>query len=289
MIRCKGIEKRYGKKEILTNISFEINEPKIVGLIGRNGVGKSTLLRLLAGHVKPSDGQLEVMKQRPYQSLTVAANTIFIEEGMTFPNVLTLGELINVAPDFYLNFDKELAMKLLHYVGISEKGYHDQLSKGQKAAFNLIYGLASRSALTLLDEPMNGLDEAIRDDLYRVILKDFIEYPRLIILSSHYLNELEHLIEDILLIHNGKVALFAPVEEVQQLAVKLIGQKEVMAPLIERLDVFAFRDNPPLYEAVVSQAPDSLPLGIRLQALSASEVCKYITNEREGTIDDIYR
>ncbi|MEK4630266.1 MAG: ABC transporter ATP-binding protein [Solibacillus sp.] len=289
MILCKGLEKKYGKKAILTDISFEIGEPKIVGLIGRNGVGKSTLLRLLAGYMKLSSGQLEVINQNPYQNLTVAANTIFIEETMTFPNVLTIGELINAAPKFYLNFEKELALKLLRYVGISERGYHYQLSKGQKAAFNLIYGLASRSAITLLDEPMNGLDEAIRDDMYRVILKEYIEYPRLIILSSHYLNELEHLIEDILLLHNGSVALFAPVEEVEQLAVKLIGQKDVMVPLVDQLGVLAINDNPPFYEVVVQQAPKELPHGIQQQALSASEVCKYITNEREGTVDDIYR
>lgn len=289
MIVCEQVTKSYGKRKILSDVSFQIDEPKIIGLIGRNGVGKSTLLKILAGHVKASSGNLEVIGKKPFQNLTVAANTIFIEDAMTFPAVLTLKEIVMSAKKFYTNFATELAFELLNFANISHKNYHYQLSKGQKAVFNLVYGLASRSAITLLDEPMNGMDETIRDDMYRVILKDFIVYPRVIIISSHYLNEMERLIEEILLLHKGKVELFAPVDEVQQLAVKLVGQKVHLEPYLENYNVLAKRENGPIYEVIVEENELPLPDHVRMQALSASDVCKVLTSTREGSIDDIYR
>lgn len=289
MIQCENLEKRYGRNVILSNVSFQIDEPKIIALIGRNGVGKSTLLKLLAGHLKATGGHIEVVGQKPFQSLTVAANTILIEEAMSFPTVLTLAEILHEAKRFYANFVTDTACELLRYVGISEKDYHYQLSKGQKAAFNLIYGLSTRSAITLLDEPMNGIDEAIRDDLYRVILKEYIAYPRVMLISSHYLQEMEHLIEDILLLHNGQVELFAPVVEVQEMAVKLVGQKEQIEPLLTNYTVLEKRDYAPLFEAIIENTDVIVPKSVRVQALSASVVCKILTASKEGTVDDIYR
>ena len=289
MIYCEKLEKHYGKKEIFSNLSFRVDEPKIIGLIGRNGVGKSTLLRILAGHVKATHGKVEVVGQKPFQNLTVAANTIFIEGEMTFPAVLTIEEIIKEAPKFYPNFESKLAFELLHYAEIAPKSFHHNLSMGQKAVFNLIYGLAARCAITLLDEPMNGMDEAIRDDMYRVILKEFIAVPRVLIISSHYLNELEPLIEDILRIHDRQVELFKPIDEVQQLAVKLSGQKVNIEPYLKNYTVLAKRDNGPLYEVIIENVNLPSLENVRVQPLTASDVCKVLTNRKGALIDDIYR
>jgi ABC-2 type transport system ATP-binding protein len=289
LIYCEQLEKHYGKKTVFSNLSFRVDEPKIIGLIGRNGVGKSTLLRILAGHVKASNGRVEVVGQKPFQNLTVAANTIFIEDALTFPSTLTLKEILMEAKNFYPNFETGLAFEILRYAGISDRQYHYLLSKGQKAVFNLVYGLATRCAITLLDEPMNGMDEAIRDDMYRVILKEYMAHPRIILISSHYLNEMEHLIEDVLLLHQGRVELFASVDEVQQMAVKLIGQRIHIEPYLHHYTVLAKYESGPIYEVIVEANDRILPENVRSQTLSASDVCKLLTSSKGETIDDIYR
>ena len=293
MIRCEQLKKKFRRSTVLSNISFQIDEPKIIALIGRNGTGKSTLLRLIAGHLKPTAGKIEVLGGNPFNSLQVAANTIFIEEHITFPSPFTLADILKQGATFYQNWQQELAEKLLAYANISLRSYHEQLSTGQRAIFNLVYGLAARCTITLLDEPMNGMDEAIRTDFYRAILKEYIAYPRLIIISSHYLSEMEHLIEEILCVHNGVIELHAPLDEVQTFAVKLRGDKAQIMPFIEKLEVLYEYDGAPFYEVVVPATNldmEALQLkNIAVLNVSASEVCKYITSEAKEGIDHVFK
>ena len=293
MIRCEQLKKKFRRSTVLSNISFQIDEPKIIALIGRNGTGKSTLLRLIAGHLKSTAGKIEVLGHKPFNHLQVAANTIFIEEHLTFPSPFTLADILKQGATFYANWQQDLAEKLLAYANISLRSYHEQLSTGQRATFNLVYGLATRCTITLLDEPMNGMDEAIRADFYRAILKEYIAYPRLIIISSHYLSEMEHLIEDILCIHKGVIELHAPLDEVQTFAVKLRGDKEQIAPFIERIEVLHEYDEAPFYEVVVPAANVDIEAlqtkDVFVLNVSASEVCKYITSEAKGGIDHVFK
>ncbi len=293
MIRCEQLKKKFRRSTVLSNISFHVDEPKIIALIGRNGTGKSTLLRLIAGHLKPTAGKIEVLGHKPFNNLQVASNTIFIEEHITFPSPFTLEEILKQGATFYPNWQQELAEKLLAYANISLRSYHEQLSTGQRATFNLVYGLATRCTITLLDEPMNGMDEAIRADFYRVILKEYIAFPRLIIISSHYLSEMEHLIEDILCIHKGVIELHAHLDEVQTLAVKLRGDKEQIAPFIDRVEILHENDEAPFYEVVVPTANVDLEAlqkkDVFVLRVSASEVCKYITSETKEGINHVFK
>lgn len=291
MISCEKLQKKYRNNEVLKGISFTIEEPKIIGLIGRNGAGKSTLLKMLAGHTKPSAGTISVLNTQPFNNLYTANNTILIDENMGFPP-LTLQEILKQAGRFNTKFATDLALELLNYAQLGLNSYHDGLSKGQRSTFNLIYGLASRMQITLLDEPMNGMDEAIRDDFYRAILKEFIAYPRIIIISSHHLNEIEHLIEEILLIDKGIVEIHMPLDEVQQMAVRISGQKEEIEQLLENQIVLSERAQPPFYEAILKTPSTFEPFklaGINVQPVSAKEVCKLLTQKTTGGIDDVFK
>ena len=246
MITCHNVRKSY-KTDVLTDITFSVDEPKIIGLIGRNGVGKSTLFKLLAGHSKVTSGDIKLFDEQPFNNLFVAANTILIDEKMTFPATLSLGNILKQAKCFYVNFALERALNLVEYAKLPLKGYHHQLSRGQRATFNLIYALCTRCAVTLLDEPMNGMDEAIRDDFYRAILKEFMEVPRVIIISSHHLKEMEHLLEEIILLDDGIVKKHDSIEVFQQYAMRVRGMKEEMEPLLVGETVLAEKQNGPFY------------------------------------------
>nr|WP_106782241.1 ABC transporter ATP-binding protein [Lysinibacillus timonensis] len=294
-IVCKEVSKKYHNINALRSISCEIHEDKIIGLIGRNGAGKSTLLKILAGHLKPAGGTVEIFSEQPFNNLKVASNLIFIEDTMSFPPIFTINEIVNMAKDFYLNWNEELARRLLAYANIPEKSFHHNLSKGQKSAFNLIYGLAARCAITLFDEPMNGMDESIRTDLYRAILKEYIAYPRTIILSSHHLQEIEHLLEEILLIDQGQVTLHAPLDEVKELLVRLVGSREEIKMILQDTEIYYERNETVRSEVVVESAMISkfqeqlLNAGVVIQSVSASDVCKYLTSSTKGGIDDVFK
>ena len=295
MIECTNVTKSYFRKKALTGVSCKIDEQKIIGLIGRNGAGKSTLLKILAGHLKPSSGEARIYNARPFNNLTVATNTILIEENMTFPHNSDLAHILKSAAMFYPNWQGDLAKKLMDYAGPSLKSHHENLSKGQRSTFNLIYGLATRCAVTLLDEPMNGMDEAIRSDLYRAILKEYIAYPRTIIISSHHLNEMEHLIEEILLIDNGQVALHESLEHMQQYALRLVGPKDFLEPYRHQVTILFEKNEGPYMEFVVETRSllvddnQLLANGIQLKPVPASDVCKYVTSNTRGGIDDVFK
>lgn len=272
MIQCMNVQKSYGAKRVLTNINFSIEEPKIVALIGRNGVGKSTLLRLLTGRIELNGGELKVAEQQPYNNLVIATNTMLIEESMLFPSSLTLLETLKAAKPFYPNWQQGLAEKLASYAQLDLNAFYHNLSKGQAATFRLIYGLCTRCAYTYLDEPMNGLDEGIRADFYRLILKEYIAAPRMLIISTHYLNEVRHLAEDILILHEGQIEMHTTVDELALFALKITGPKAAVLAAIERATVLHLSEETGFYEAyVVAEGLDEK----QLQALPITSATNY--------------
>lgn len=292
-IICHQVEKRFRNKQVLYSLTCSVEERKVIGFIGQNGVGKSTFLKLLAGHLKPTNGDIRIFEKRPFNNLKIATNIMFIEESMTFPPLFTLVDIFKMAKDFYPNWQDELAKRLLDYANLPTNAFHHNLSKGQKSIFNLIYGLASRCAITLLDEPMNGMDESIRTDMYRAILKEYIAYPRTIIISSHHLNEIEHLLEEIILIDNGRIKLHAPIDDIKQMMVRLRGDIDIIRRLTSDIEVFYEKEDVFNYEVIVERNKIDMKLienmNIVIQPVTASEVCKYITNKGKGRIDDVFK
>ncbi|KGR75684.1 ATP-binding cassette domain-containing protein [Ureibacillus manganicus] len=294
-IVCNEVIKKYRNHKALKSMSFLIEEDKITGLIGRNGAGKSTLLKIVAGLQKATSGHVQIYGEQPFNNLKVASNLVFIEDTMSFSPIFNLGELFQMAKDFFPHWQDDLARKLLAYANISEKEYHHHLSKGQKSTFNLIYGLATRCKVTLLDEPMNGMDEAIRSDMYRAILKEYIAFPRTIIISSHHLHEIEHLTEDVLLINHGHVTLHAPLEDVKGLLVKLVGNITKIKESIPSAEIYYENESLVNGEVIVeatsiaSRETELSQQGISIHPVSASEVCKYLTSQTRGGIDDVFK
>ncbi|QFG00494.1 ABC transporter ATP-binding protein [Psychrobacillus glaciei] len=293
VIDCKRLKKRYKRMYALEDITFQLNDQKITGLIGRNGAGKTTLLKILAGFIKESAGEVKVFSNKPFNNLCVSANSILVDDQMSFPDSLTLADILEVGSSFYAKWDSELASRLFNYFNLDSKQKHSKLSKGTQATFNMIFGLATRCQLTMFDEPTNGMDEAVRSDFYRALLKEYIAYPRSILLSSHHLAEMEHLLEDILLIDKGKVVFHKSLDEVKEYAVAIQGPTDLVVKLTDQMEILHTRELDGLQKYIIVKNENSLELGrngeITIQPVSASEVCMLVTSEQKGGIDDVFK
>lgn len=295
VIECSQLTKTYFRKKALDRLSFQIEPNKITGLIGRNGAGKTTLLKLIAGFIKPSSGEIRVFGERPFNSLTVSANSIFVDDQMSFPPAIPLGELLEVADSFYPNWDQQLARRLFDYFAFDPKEYHHRLSKGKTSTFNAIIGLAARTPLTIFDEPTTGMDASVRNDFYRALLKDYIAHPRTILISSHHIEEIEDLLEDILLIHRGQKRLHLPISDVKEWAIGIQGPKEAVLQLIDGREIIHKNHlgTNTLYAVVQNVFSESVldrarMDGLNISAVPTSDLCVYLTSETKGGIDDVF-
>src|SRR5665648_34804 len=285
VIQCVDLTKAYGKLKAIDHLTFDIDENKITGLIGRNGSGKTTLLKMISGYLIPTKGELKVFSKKPFNSLEVSANSILIDDTMTFSDSLTLVDILKEMAPFYANWNSGLALGLFDYYSFNPKQAHSNLSKGSKSTFNSILGIASRCPLTIFDEPTIGMDSAVRKDFYRALLKDYLEYPRTIILSSHMLSELEGILEDILLINEGTKRLHLPALELKELAVGLRGNAEVVLSFVEGKEII-YQENfaqGSLYVVIrrglIQQHIDQIKQsGVEVSPVSTDDLCVYLTS-----------
>lgn len=295
VIECTNVTKSYGRFKALDNLSFSIEENKITGLIGRNGAGKTTLLKLLAGYFHETSGEVRVFNERPFNNLLVSANSILVDDEMAFPDALNLGEILNEAGRFYAKWDMRLAKRLFNYFSFDEKQFHKNLSKGKESTFNMIVGLASRCALTIFDEPTTGMDAAVRKDFYRALLKDYLDHPRTIIISSHHLEEVEDLLEDVLLLNDGEKYLHLPIEELKEYAIGISGDPDKMNAYIEGKHLIYKEtiSSDSVYIVVKNDYPQQQidkmgQAGLKLTQINPNDLSVHLTNKQTGGIDDVF-
>jgi ABC-2 type transport system ATP-binding protein len=296
MIRCESLTKFFNGTRALEECSFEISGPSITGVIGVNGAGKTTLFKSLAGFLKPSGGNAYVFDQPAFQNIIAAQNVILVDESMEFYPGATLKELIDSYSRFYRNFDVKLAMGLLKYFNLQQNAKYKTLSKGVRATFRLILGLSARAPITLLDEPADGMDPGVRTDLYQLILKDYVKAPRIILISSHYLGEMEPILEDILFIHEGKVLKHDGLEVFESLLIALQGPPDIIELVEKRLKVYEGKNfGEGLRRIVVDkEAYELLDLSeklrsrLTLQGISPEGSFTHLTRREGGGINELY-
>ncbi|WP_113929053.1 ABC transporter ATP-binding protein [Bacillus sp. P14.5] len=295
VVECRGLVKQYGRKKALKDVSFILGKDKITGLIGRNGAGKTTLLKVIAGYIRESSGEVLVFEEKPFNNLKVSANMIFVDDEMNLPPTMTLEEILETAEDFYPNWDRDLAGRLFDYFSFQPYQYHNGLSKGMRSTFNMILGLSARTPLTIFDEPTTGMDAGVRKDFYRALLKDYLAHPRTIILSSHLLNEMEDILEDILLIKEGEKFLHMPVEELREYAIGVKGKDAAMREWLENKEIihetsqsmagtFAVVRN----NFSAGEFETARHAGLEFSPVTADEICTFLTSSTKGGIDDVF-
>ena len=167
--------------------------------------------------------------------------------------------------------------------------------KGKTSTFNSIIGLAARCPLTLFDEPTTGMDEGVRKDFYRALLKDYMAHPRTIIISSHHIDEIEDLLENVLLLKNGNVYFHLPMTELKEWAIGIEGEIGTIESLIENREVLFQKriGSHSLYAVIkndwsLQEQQDAYLSGVELSPIRSSDLFVYLTNEKKGGIDDVF-
>jgi ABC-2 type transport system ATP-binding protein len=223
-ISAKGLSKRYGKQAAVDGISFEIPAGRIVGLIGPNGSGKTTTLKAALGLV-PFDGELNVLGKDPRtQRDELMQDVCFIADVAILPRWMRVGDAIDFVAGVHPRFDRVKAERYLANTKLTPRMKVKQMSKGMIVQLHLALVMAIDAKLLVLDEPTLGLDIMYRKQFYQNLLEDYFDEDKTIIITTHQVEEVEHILTDLMFIREGKIVLAASMDE--------IGERytEVMVP-----------------------------------------------------------
>lgn len=221
IIHAYKVSKYYGKEPVLKNVSFDIGPGKIVGLIGPNGAGKTTLLKGILG-LAPVDGDLRVLGLNPKcdrQSLIEQVS--FIADTAVLPSWMTVKQLINYVKEVHPRFSEEKCMNFLKSTKIKQSSSISQLSKGMMVQLHLSVIMSIDSKLLVLDEPTLGLDILYRKQFYSLLLNDYYDNQKTILITTHQVEEIEEVLTDLIFINEGEIVLNNSMDEVAENFVEL--------------------------------------------------------------------
>ena len=204
LLEIKNLNKSYGKKNVLKDINLKISGGKIVGLLGKNGVGKTTLIKLINDLLTPSSGEIYVNgKNVGVESKKIIS---YLPEKTYLNKQMKVSEVINYFEDFYDDFDSKKAVKLLKDLDLDINEKLSHMSKGMQEKVQLVLVMSRKAKLYILDEPLGGVDPATRDYILDTILNNFSEGASVII-STHLIADIERILDEVIFIDKGKIVL----------------------------------------------------------------------------------
>ncbi|MFA5659068.1 MAG: ABC transporter ATP-binding protein, partial [Oscillospiraceae bacterium] len=214
MVKVNNITKCYKDVTALKNFSVEFEEGKIYGLLGRNGAGKSTLLNLITNRIFPTEGEVTVDGENVLENDNALSKIYGMSEKNVYPEDFKVKAAFKWTKEFYPEFDMDYAQELSKKFLLDTKKKLNGLSTGYTSIAKVIMALASNAPIILLDEPVLGLDANHRDLFYKLLVEDYSKNPRTIVISTHLIEEVAMVIEQVVIIKNGEKILDEPTETV---------------------------------------------------------------------------
>ena len=269
MIELRQVTKQYGQATVLKNITLTVEEPGIYCLLGRNGAGKTTLLKSIAGYQNITDGLIKV-DGKTITTSTLDTGVSYIENFAKHFN-LPVWKLLRIASEVNPEYDYDFALEMMDRFELEGKKKFNHLSLGMKTMVSTIICLASNKDVILLDEPVLGFDAIMRVEFYDMLTESFQKHPRIIIVSTHIIEEIAKTIQKLIIIDRGKVCFFDTLQAVETKAFSISGlQKDVEAAVRDRnvigqdtvggLATSYIFDNPPEQTASLEN-PDAVSAG----------------------------
>lgn len=213
-IEINNLTKSFGAKHVIDDITVSFEEGKVTGLLGPNGAGKSTLLKMLVGLVKPDSGSIRIFDQKP--SVKLNSQIAYLPDRAGWYMFQTVKQAIDYANSIFSDFDMEKAQNMLKEMKLNPEAKVGNISKGQQACLYLIFCLARKASLCLLDEPFSGIDLISRERIIQSIIDSIFDSRQTIIISTHEIHESESLFEKVVFLDEGKIKLSGEVEELRR-------------------------------------------------------------------------
>lgn len=212
LVKCTNINKTFGDKQILKDVNLTIPRGKIIGLLGKNGTGKSTLIKLINDLLVPTSGEILVNGEK----IGVNSKKIisYLPERTYLDKSMTIDKVIEYFTDFYDNFDPEKARKLLKDLDLDTTLKLSKMSKGMQEKVQLVLVMSRKAELYILDEPLGGVDPATRDYILDTILTNFNEGASVII-STHLIADIERILDEVIFIDKGQIVLQSDSDELR--------------------------------------------------------------------------
>ena len=227
---CQDIVKTYGKKNAVDHVSLAFEQGKIYGLIGRNGAGKTTLLSILTAQNPATSGTVTLDGEPVWENRKALDHLCFsrelnvsAESGM---GAIKVKEYLRIASIYFPQWDQAMADRLVELFHLPVKKKLQKLSKGMLSMVTIIVAMASKAEFTILDEPVAGLDVVARDQFYKLLLEEYTATGRTFLISTHIIEEAADVLEEVVILHQGKVLKVADTQELVDSARYVSGKAE---------------------------------------------------------------
>lgn len=213
LVKCIDVDKNYGNKKVLKKINLVIPKGKIIGLLGKNGTGKSTLIKLINDLLTPTSGKILINGEdvgiESKKMISYLPERTYLDKSMKVKQVIRYFE------DFYDDFDSSKARKLLADLDLDVEEKLAKMSKGMQEKVQLVLVMSRNASLYILDEPLGGVDPATRDYILDTILHNFNEGASVII-STHLIADIERILDEVIFIDKGKIVLQSDADELRK-------------------------------------------------------------------------
>lgn len=253
MINAKGIVKKFGDFKALDGFEINVEKGSIYGLVGPNGAGKTTIINHLTGVYRQDKGTILIDGEDIWENSSLKQKVLCINDEWYYYGSYTVKEMAKFYESIYENFNRERYEKLGQILKIEENRQIRRLSKGMKKQVSFRLVLSCMPEVLILDEPLDGLDPVMRKQIMNVIISDVAEREMTVLVSSHNLRELEDICDYVGIIHNGKMVMEKPLDDLKGniLKLQLVFMGDMPEELKEKIDILHITKTGSVYTAIV--------------------------------------
>ena len=278
-ITVSQLSKQYGPVTALDGVSLSLEDGKIYGLLGRNGAGKSTLMKLMSDLIRPTAGEILVDGKSVH---TNTGRIYMMSEDNLYVDSMKVRDIFRWTGEFYGGFDQALADRLCEEFELNPKKKATSLSTGYKSICKLITALCVDADYIFMDEPVLGLDAGHRELFYRSLLETYADRPRMFLLSTHLIEEVAGVIEDVIIIDKGKILRTDSVENLLRSGYNITGAAAAVDDYCRGKEVLGCDTVGGIKTAAVLGRAEDVPAGLTVSPLDLQKLFIRMTEKREG-------